>query len=198
MARRDERRTHDVADLGDARCPGDELHVAARDDAHGLAAGIHHGEPADALLLHQRHGVLDRVRRTQRDRIGDDAVLAALDLGDFARLRRDGHVLVDEADAAFLGQRACHRTFGDRVHRRRDQRDVEADRARELGGRVGAVGGDGTRAGNQEDIVEGDAVLDDLAFHAGISPPRADLSIGPRRTGAQTGCGVARILCYPP
>ena len=71
------------------------------------------------MLLHDLAGVADRLVRRQRDRVDDDAVLAALDLVHLAGLLGDGQVLVDDADAALLGQRDGQVALGDRVHRAR-------------------------------------------------------------------------------
>ena len=87
-----------------------------------------------------RLAVADRFIRRQRDRIGDDAVLAALDLVHLARLLRDRHVLVNDADAPFLGQGDGQVAFGDRVHRRRHDGDVDANVARDLGADVRLAG----------------------------------------------------------
>ena len=55
---------------------------------------------------------------------------------DFAGLRLDGHVLVNDADAAFLRDGDGEARLGDRVHGGGEHRDVQADAARELGGEV--------------------------------------------------------------
>ena len=50
-----------------------------------------------------------------------------------AACSRRRHVLVDDAEAAFLRDRDREARFGDRVHRRGQQRDVERDGAGEAG-----------------------------------------------------------------
>ena len=70
---------------------------------------------------------LDRLVGRQRDGIENDAVGRALDLVDLLGLLLDRHVLVDDADAAFLGQGDRHLVLGHRVHRRAEQRNVESD-----------------------------------------------------------------------
>ena len=70
-------------------------------------------------------GGADGFIRRQRDRVGDDAVFAPLDLVHLAGLHGDRHVLVDDADAALLGERDGQFALGDRVHRRREDRNVE-------------------------------------------------------------------------
>ena len=75
-----------------------------------------------------------------RDRVVDDAALEALHARDFARLRLDGHVLVQDADAAFLRDRNREAVLGDRVHGGGDDRQVQPDAARELRGEADFCG----------------------------------------------------------
>ena len=53
------------------------------------------------------------------------AVLEQLDLADHASLHRRRHVVVNDANAAEQSHGDCSFGLGDRVHRRRDQRQVE-------------------------------------------------------------------------
>ena len=72
---------HRVAD--DRRRPVDELDVAPREDSHHLTPGRTvrgDGKAGDVLLLHEGEGPGHRVRRAQRDRIGDHTVFGALHL----------------------------------------------------------------------------------------------------------------------
>ena len=50
-----------------------------------------------------------------------------LHLANLPCLSLNAHVLVYYADASLSGKHYCHRLFGDRVHRRGDDGDVEAD-----------------------------------------------------------------------
>ena len=77
-----------------------------------------------------------------------------------ACLRRR-HVLVDDAEAAFLRDRDREARLGDRVHRRRQQRDVERDRPREAGVEGDFAGYDGGVRGDQQDVVERQRFADD-------------------------------------
>ena len=84
----------------------------------------------------------------QRDGLDDHPRLRALDLVDLADLLGDREVAVDDADAAGAGQGDREARLGHRVHRRRDERDRERDRARQprlgrdLARQDVAVGGD--------------------------------------------------------
>ena len=77
-----------------------------------------------------------------------------------ACLRRR-HVLVDDTEAAFLRHRDREAGFGDRVHRRRQQRDVERNACGEAGLEADVAGDDGGMRGNQQDVVERQCFPDD-------------------------------------
>ena len=135
--------------------------------AAAIARGIiDDGNSADVVLAHEPAGLADGGGGRKGDRIDDDAILAALDLLDLAGLIFDREVLVNDADAAFLGEGDGKGGFGDGIHRRGDERNVELDLAREPGVGVGVGGNEITAGGNQQDIIEGDAVVEDLGvFH---------------------------------
>ena len=79
---------------------------------------------------------------------------------DLARLRLDGHVLVDDADAAFLRDRDREAVLGDGVHGGRDDRQVQADRARELRGEADFVRQDLRVGRHEQDVVESEGFLE--------------------------------------
>ena len=72
-----------------------------------------------------------RLDRAERDRVDDHPALRPLHAIDFGRLFVDRQVLVDDAEAAVLGHGDRQARFGDRVHRRADERHVQPDVARE-------------------------------------------------------------------
>jgi len=65
--------------------------------------------------------------RLDADGIADDAAFEFLDAVYLPRLMLDGHVLMDDADAALLRHSDGETGFGDRVHRGGDHREVDAD-----------------------------------------------------------------------
>src|SRR5689334_24582813 len=105
-----------------------EAQVAVGDDADELLA-IDHRHARDVMRVRDLHDFADRSLRTDRDRIADDARLELLDQAHFGRLPLDGHVLVDDADAAGLRHRDGEAGFGNGIHCRRDDRQVQADRS---------------------------------------------------------------------
>ena len=113
-----------------------EPQVAVGQDADQpafLAAVLGDRHARDAVLLHQVERFEDPVGRRQRDRVDDHAALGPLDAIDLRRLFLDRQVLVDDADAALLRHRDRQPRLGDGVHRRAEQRHVDADVARDPG-----------------------------------------------------------------
>ena len=81
---------------------------------------------------------------------------------DLFGLTVDRHVLVDDAEPAVLRHRDRQPGLGDRVHRRGEDRDVEADVAREARGDVDEVRMQLGFRGPQQDVVERQADRDGL------------------------------------
>ena len=89
---------------------------------------VDHDQRADAGAAHHLGRLGQRRGRTDRVRVGDDAMLAPLDPLDLAHLRLDvarAEAAVDDADAAFLGDGDRHLRAGDGVHVRRDDRPLQ-------------------------------------------------------------------------
>ena len=77
-----------------------------------------------------------------------------LDLADFRGLLLDAHVLVDDADAAFLGHGDGQAGFGHGIHRGGYQRDVQFDAAGQASFQTHVLGQDFGITGDQKDVVE--------------------------------------------
>ena len=145
-----------------------KANVAPGQDAnHARAAGaiFGHRKSADAVFTHQLLSALHGVRGRKRDGIGNDSVLCSLDFLNLERLSLRRNIFVDDADAALLSQCNGERRLGHRVHGRRDQRDIQADPPGELCPRISRLWRDLAVARNQQDIVKGDSVLDNLVLH---------------------------------
>ena len=138
-----------------------EADVAVRDDADHLVAVRRHRQAGDALGAGQRDDLADGRVRTHGDRVLDDAALVLLDAADLARLVGGRHVLVDDADAAFLRDRDREAGLGDRVHRRGHERQVEADAAGEARRQVHFARQHVRVRRDEQDVVEGECFLDD-------------------------------------
>ena len=89
---------HELADLPVE--VGFKLHVAVGDDANKLAGLVHDGDAGNAEFAAKGIRVAQRVLRGEEERVGDDAVFAALDEVDLFGLLLDRHIFVDNADAA--------------------------------------------------------------------------------------------------
>ena len=137
-----------------------EAQVAVGDDADELLA-IDHRHAGDVVRARDLHDFADRGLRRHRDRIADHARFELLDQAHFGRLAFDGHVLVDDADAAGLRHRDGEARFGDGIHRRRDDRQVQADRAGQAGAKIDVARKYARKRGNERNVVEGESFGED-------------------------------------
>ena len=130
-----------------------EAQIAIGDDADDALA-VDDGQSGDPMPSRQREDFAHRHRRRNRDRVLDHAAFEALDLRHFGRLLRGRHVLVHYTQAAFLRDGDREPGFGDGVHCRRQQRNVERDACGEAGLEADVVGNDEGMRGNEQDVVE--------------------------------------------
>jgi hypothetical protein len=125
----------------------DEPQIARRQQPLQPATVVDNDERSDAGRAHPRRGVSKARVGGNRIRIVDDAVLLAFDDLDFPHLRVDfsaAEATIDDADAAFFGDRDRHLRSRYGVHVRRDDRPLERDTGREAarqidGGRIAAL-----------------------------------------------------------
>ncbi|MCY1410937.1 hypothetical protein D9M71_263160 [compost metagenome] len=159
-------RCHGVADV--------RLHtqVAAGDDADQLTLGYHR-EAGEAVFAGDLQQLDDLGRRSHGDRVADDGGLVLLDLAHLGSLLLDAHVLVDDADAAFLGHGDGQAGFGHGIHRGGHQRDVQFDATGQASFQAHVLGQDFRITRNQEDVVESEGFLAD-AQHGGGSQVRRE------------------------
>ena len=138
---------------------GRKPHVAVGEDAdqlsrHALGSAGDHGNAGEAVIVHQRHRVRQHRVGADGQRIDHHSGFVLLDLPHLGGLPLGIEIAVDDADAAGLRHRDRHARFGDRVHRGRDDRDVERDRAGDVGADIGLGGQDIRETGLQKHIVE--------------------------------------------
>ena len=100
--------------------------------------------------------------RSERDRLDDHPRLGALDLVDFGDLLGDREVPVDDPETALARERDREASLGHRVHRRRDQRDVQRIDGRQPRDRRDVVREDARLGGDEEHVVEREAFLAEL------------------------------------
>ena len=96
---------------------------------------------------------------------------------------------MDDADAAFLRDRDGEPRLGDGVHRGGDERDVQADGARELRLEVDLARQNLRVGGHQQDVVEGECFVDDAHSGAPGGMKRRHCTRDPPR--------VNRVKCSP-
>ena len=153
----------------------DKAQVAVGQDTHQLAtfADRHAG---DLVAAHEVFRILNQVIGRKEEGIGDHAMLGALDLVHLRSLIRNGHILVDDAQAAFAGHGDSHPRIGDGIHRSGHQRDVQLDDGRQLDGQIHILGQDFAAGRHQQHIVKSKTFTHDLLKH-GNDPPSQILNM---------------------
>ena len=137
-----------------------EAQVPAGHDAQQIAVGARdHGYAGDPPCAGERQHVADAGLRGDCDRVLDDAAFVFLDGADFAGLALDAHILVNDAEAALLGQGDGETRFGDAVHGRRQQRHVEADLPGHAGFKVDLARQHFRIRRQEQNIIEGEGFL---------------------------------------
>ena len=149
----------------------DKAQIAVGQDAHQLAV-LTDRHAGDAITGHEVFRILDQVMGREEERIGDHAVLRALDLIDVRSLIGDGHVLVDDTQAALTRHSNGHAGIGDGIHRGGHQRDVQLDHGGELDGHVNVLGQNLAAGGHQQHIVKSKTFAHNLLKHGNEPPPQ--------------------------
>ena len=140
---------------------GLELHVAVCDDADELAV-VADGHAGDAELGHQLIRLRQGVAGGQPEGICNDPVLRALDHIHLLSLLADGHIFVDDPDPALTGDGDGHAVLCHGIHGGADQRDIQTDLLRQLGVQVHVGGQNIAGRGDQQNIVKGEPLLEEL------------------------------------
>ena len=135
-----------------------ETQVAIGHDTHDLLA-LQHWQAGYLVLPGQIEHVAHGHIRCDGNGILHHAAFETLDLGDLCRLLFGGHVLVYDADAAFLRQGDRQMRLCDGVHRSGQQRDVQGDVAGQLGAQADIARQDVGMRREQQYIVEGEGFL---------------------------------------
>ena len=144
-----------------------ETQVASRHDTD-RALAIDDGHARYTHRMRQVDDFANRHVGRYCDRIAHDTAFKFLDRTDLARLLFDRHVLVNDADTAFLGQRDGQPGLSDGVHRRRQHRDIEPNPSRQLRTQVNLVGEHRRVSGLQENVVEREGFLGNTHESYGI------------------------------
>ena len=115
------------------------------------------GTPEMRYLAMSSSASARRVAGGQPEGVGDDAVLAALDHVHLLRLGADGHILVDDADAALTGDGDGHAVLGDGIHGGAHQGMLSLTLLGELGVQIDVCGQDVALRRDEQHVVEGGA-----------------------------------------
>ncbi len=106
------------------------------------------------MILHQRQRVRQHRVRTDGQGIDHHSGFVLLDLPHLGCLAVDVKISMDDADATGLRHGDRHSRFGDGIHRRRNNRNVERNGAGDVGADIGLGGQDIREAGLQQHVVE--------------------------------------------
>ncbi len=138
---------------------GREPDVAVGENAdqlarHALGRTGDHRNAGKSVIVHQRQRIRQHRVGADGQRIDHHAGFELLDLPHLGGLAIDIEIAVDDADAARLRHRDRHARFGDGVHRRRNDRNIERDGAGDVGANVGLGRQDVGKTGPQQHIVK--------------------------------------------
>jgi hypothetical protein len=148
-------------DFGNRRIhAGLETQIPAGHDTHQIHT-IDHRHAGDVVGAGDGQHLANAGVRRDGHRIGDNPAFVLLDQAHLLGLGLDAHVLVNDPDAAFLGHGDSEARLGDRVHGRRDQRNIEGDAPGQTCGEIHILGQHRGMGGQQEDVVEGEGFLYD-------------------------------------
>ena len=128
----------------------------------GLELHVADGHAGDAELGHQLVRLGQGVAGSQPEGVGDDPVLGALHHVHLFGLLADRHIFMDDANAALPGDGDGHAVLGDGIHGGADQGDIQPDLLRQLGVQVHVGGQHVAGRWDQQHIVKGEALLDEL------------------------------------
>jgi hypothetical protein len=127
--------------FGDFALGVTRLHDVTGEQADEFAFVVHDRERAETKLafVHHRDHIADELIGRNFDRIGNHAGHVIFHAADFGELLALRHVVMDEAETAVEGHGRGHAGFGDGVHVRRDDGDVELQRLGEDGFQLGVA-----------------------------------------------------------
>jgi hypothetical protein len=138
---------------------GGEPHVAVGEDAdqlagYALACAGDHRNARETVIVHQRQRVRQHRIGTDGQGIDHHSGFELLDLPHLGGLAFDVEIAMDHPDAAGLRHGDRHPRFGDGIHRRGDDRNVERDRAGDERADIGFRGQDVRKPGLQKHVIE--------------------------------------------
>ena len=133
-----------------------EFQIAARKNANALIVLVDNRQTRDIMGLHRLTRFTNSAGRRHRQRVAYYAVRAALNDFNLANLLFNTKVAVNNSDTAFLSQGNCQSRFGNRIHGRRGQRDIQAYIARKTSERFYFSRENIRFLGYKKDVVKGE------------------------------------------
>ena len=143
--------------------------VAVGENADELAL-FGNGHAADTVFFHKFQSVLHEVVGFQEERVGNDAVFAAFYSVYVRSLFFDGHILVNDTEPPFPRHGNRHTAFGNRIHRRADQGQVELNLIAEFGPQIHVARQHVGCLRDQKYVVKRQAFFYNSATHLCTSP----------------------------
>jgi hypothetical protein len=171
-----------------------ELQVAVGDDADEPAILAHHGNPAHAEPVHQRQQVGKQLVGANGDGVLNHPAFRPLHPVHLLGLPVDGHVLVNDADAALAGHGNGHAAFRHGVHGRRHQRKRQFNARRQLRAHAGLGGEHGGTPRYQQHVVKGQPLAREARRERVRSVHQASRMRETRRSCAPRGRRTAGVM----
>ncbi len=163
---------------------GGEAHVAIGENADQASACFDHRNARDAVARHQMQRVAQFCVGRNGDRVHHHAGFEPLHAAHFFGLPFDRQVAMNDAETAGLRHRDGERSFGNRVHRGRDERDAQLDAVGQPRSGIACAGRMDDAAGTSRHVVECQRVANDRRGHLG-----RPIGIGQRNRAIGHGCG---------
>ncbi len=146
-----------------------ESQIAIGQDSDQPAV-LGHRHAGDAVAFHQRERVGNLELGLDGDGVDNHSAFTALHAVHFFGLALDGHVAMNDADAALLRQGDGEVRLGDRVHGRADDRDIDRDMPGQAGARIGFGRQDVAASRLEKYVVEGETFQNRFLDHEGVLP----------------------------
>ena len=154
---------------------GFKAQVPVGDDAHQFLP-LHHRDAGDAVALHQLQDIGDPGLGPDGHRVDDHPGLRLFDLFRLQGLGLDGHVAVQDADAALAGQGDGRVRLGHRVHGGTDEGNVEGDAPGQAGAEVRFTGQHRRGPRQQQQIIESVGIVNAILRHT-VYPPAFEFPV---------------------
>ena len=151
---------HDLADGNIVAIQKTDVTVGQ--DPLQFALRVADGDTGDAVLVHQRQSVGDKVLPGEEEGLVDNTVFATLYTLNLVGLLLDRHILVNNADTAFPSDGDGHAGLRYGIHCRGDQRNVQTDGGGEVGGGVDVCRQNVAFCGDQQYVIVGKTFFSEL------------------------------------